>query len=441
MRKTLQAALYVALCYGITLVIGYSLPKYKWAMNPFLVLLLFDGYLWTSVSPVIKRYSVAIRILAWLFFWYGFLLIIFCLVYGSFVSFLDWDIGFRTDILNIIFITYVAKLIPEGFLAVKDLVNLIRRVLPSDGPVIRFRPDRAGWFMKTGWVAGTLVFIALLLGMLVWIYDFRVKEETVAIKGLPTSFNGLRIAQISDIHLGSWTSKQSLEKAITIVNNLKPDIIFVTGDLVNYATSESKGFVSILGRLKAKDGIFVIFGNHDYGQYVKFRDPKEITENIDALCDLYKNLGWKLLRNQQYVMIRGNDSIAILGVENWGTAERFPKLADIVKAEKGTENIGTKLLLSHDPAYWEHIITKHHPEVDMTFSGHTHGGQIGLETSWARFSVLSPVDKYWAGMYVNTNPDGSVQRLYVNRGLGTIGYAGRIGILPEITLFTLKSVR
>jgi uncharacterized protein len=441
MRKALQGALYIAICYGIVLIIGYSLPKYKWAMNPFMLLLLLDGYLWTSIAPVIRKYGIILRIFLWFFYWYAFLLIIFCLVYGAFVAFLDWNIGFRTDILNIIFMTYVAKLIPIGFLGVKDIVNVIRRSLPSNGPIIRFRPDHAGWFMKTGWIAGSCMFLALLSGMLIWIYDFRVKEETVEIQGLPPAFNGMTIAQISDIHLGSWTSRSSLEKAINMVNDLKPDVIFMTGDMVNYATSESNGFVNILAKLKARDGIFVIMGNHDYGQYMRFKDPKEIDENIDALCLLYKNLGWKLLRNEQFVMIRGTDTIAILGVENWGMANRFPKLADIIKAEKGTENIATKLLLSHDPSYWEHIIIRHHPEIDMTFSGHTHGGQIGIETSRVRFSTLSLKDTYWAGMYEKKSSDGSLQRLYVNRGLGTIGYAGRIGILPEITLFTLKTAR
>jgi len=251
---------------------------------------------------------------------------------------------------------------------------------------------------------------------------------------------GFRIVQISDIHLGSWVSKNELKEAVTIINDLKADVVFFTGDLVNYSTEEAYPFEQILKSVQSKYGVYSILGNHDYGDYKRWSSKEAKARNMEEMFDFYKHLGWKLLLNENQVIEIEGEEIAIIGVENWGSMSRFQKYGDIEKAIAGVEDKPVKLLLSHDPSHWELIISKYRTTIDVTFAGHTHGAQFGIEIPGMRWSPAQYIYNYWAGLYSLLNPiTNDKQYLYVNRGIGAIGYPGRVGILPEITVVDLHS--
>lgn len=439
MKKFLKAGIYLAVCLLLYFLLRDAFPKYAGAIKVYFILWILDGYLWISTASYLRKRGRAVYILLGFVYWIPLLLIISGLIAGWFRAFTGWDIFWRTEYLNILQTGYVVKLIPYIGRILSDLMLLVFGTRKPEALYGLKRREPRNRIMIISWVLGISLGLTLLAGHVFWQYRFRMEKTDLTIDDLPPAFNRLRIVQISDLHLGNWICRPKLDELVSRVNRLNPDLIFVTGDLATFTSTDVRQFKEELGQLKAKEGIFVIYGNHDYGQYYKVHNLQDVYDNMDLFNKTYQDLGWTLLNNAQRILVRGTDSIAILGVENWGAEERFPKLADIVQAEKGTENVRTKLLLSHDPTYWEQFITKRHPEIDVTFSGHTHGGQIGLETPNLRFSLVSTLHPYWAGLYADTTAAGTVHYLYVNRGAGTVGYFGRIGILPEITLFILHS--
>jgi predicted MPP superfamily phosphohydrolase len=268
-------------------------------------------------------------------------------------------------------------------------------------------------------------------------FDFQLRKVSINSDRIPQSFKGLKIVHISDFHLGSWYGKKPLQKAVDMINELKPDIIFFTGDMVNYATNETVGYTDILKQLKAKKGVYAILGNHDYGDYVKWNSAEEKQKNMQDFEDFYKQISWILLKNENIRIQSDSSFISIVGVENWGKDVRFPKKGDISKALQGVDNNDYTILLSHDPSHFENLIGLKYPQVDLCLSGHTHGMQMGISTDNFEWSPAQLQYKYWGGLYENTI-NGKKQYLYVNRGIGVIGYPGRIGIKPEITLIELN---
>ena len=209
---------------------------------------------------------------------------------------------------------------------------------------------------------------------------------------------------------------------------------------MNYTTDEAFEFEDIFKKLKAQYGVFCVLGNHDYGDYKRWESKEAKNQNMEELYSFFSRVGWKLLRNENHVIQKGNEKIAIIGVENWGSLGRFQKYGDLDKAIKGVENIPVKILLSHDPSHWELKVNNLPVTIDLTFSGHTHGAQFGVEIHGIKWSPAQYIYKYWAGLYSELNSmTGNKQYLYVNRGTGSIGYPGRVGILPEITLVELQS--
>jgi uncharacterized protein len=313
-------------------------------------------------------------------------------------------------------------------------VKRTRKPLPQDKNAM----SRGKFIRTVGLATGGLFFSGMIIGMVKWAHDFRVKYITLQLPRLPKSFDGLRMVQISDVHLGSWASARPIEEVAEIVNSLEPDLVVFTGDLVNYSTPEAYKFRSALENIRSKMGIYAILGNHDYGDYVNWPSEADKEKNMQQMYDFYNELGWKLLRNEHVMLESEGEKIALIGVENWSANPRFPKLGNLPVAMAGTETAPVKILLSHDPTHFEHEVSKSYPGIDLTLSGHTHGFQFGVDLKRFRWSLAQYVYKYWAGMY-QVNKGGSTQYLYVNRGLGTIGYPGRVGILPEITLFTLEA--
>lgn len=426
------------------LVILNQFPK-EAGRFPFLVVLfLSDYYLWRSLGTWFKRQGNLIKSIIFLLYWLP--LILLSITIGSRMIAFELIADERLGILvqGFIFSAYAAKLLPVLFLILADLIKgskfLIKKIhtkhqknnAQQNGDKI----TRSRFIQQIGLVSGGLLFTGLLAGMIKWVHDFKIHRHSLKLPNLPKSFDGLRIVQISDIHLGSWGPMDELEVAFNRINELKPDVIFFTGDLVDYKTDEAYRFEKILSTLNANFGVFAILGNHDYGDYMRWPSAEAKAKNMTDLFALYRRIGWKLLKNNHAILEREGSKIAIIGVENWGAIARFPQYGDIEQAKMNTDEASVKLLLSHDPSHWEKIISTEHPDIDLTFSGHTHGFQFGVEIKNFKWSPAQYAYKYWAGLYENNS---SGQYLYVNRGLGTVGYPGRVGILPEITVFELYS--
>ncbi|KGL60036.1 metallophosphoesterase [Polaribacter sp. Hel1_33_49] len=282
-----------------------------------------------------------------------------------------------------------------------------------------------------GLCSGFLPFFVILYGFFRALYRFKVHHVTVKHKKLPKPFNGLKIIQISDIHLGSFNYKYHiLDKAIKVINDAQPDFIFFTGDLVNNYAWELIGWEKVFKKLIAKKGKYAILGNHDYGDYSEWNSAQEKQDNFEKIKEFYKTIDFKLLLNQSEIIEKKKGKLAIIGVENWGKAP-FKQYGNLQEALKNVSEIPFKILLSHDPTHWrEEVIKK--TGISLTLSGHTHGMQVGFQYKKMKWSPIKYKYKHWAGLY-NENE----KYLYVNRGLGWVGFPGRLGMRPEITLFKL----
>ena len=425
------------------LFISYSMPRYTGQYVFFMVLVLADIYLWSSIKKAVFNYKKWLMASITILYWLPFITLIFFAAVATVVPIIDWNDPLRTYVLGFIMVFYTAKLLPIIFLLLADFVRVINRTfqLAKKDERKKINAEKEGitrskFLQYVGFISGGLVLGTMFIGMFKWVYQFNLVKEKIKMPNLPASFNGLKIVQISDMHLGSWTSEKPLEQAVEMINATNPDLILFTGDLVNYATKEAFRFEETLKKLQAKMGIYAILGNHDYGDYVKWPSPEAKEENMTELFDFFDRLDWKLLNNENHIFENGVDKFALLGVENWGANPRFPQLGDIDKAMMGTEDADFRILMTHDPTHWDKVIIPNDYKIDLSLSGHTHGFQFGIEKKGIKWSPAQWMYKHWAGLYQD---EQTGRYLYVNRGLGVIGYPGRIGILPEITLFELTS--
>ncbi len=263
-------------------------------------------------------------------------------------------------------------------------------------------------------------------------YKYQLVHKKVTIKNLPESFKGFKIIHISDIHSGSLKEIDAVQKGIDLIQKQKPDLILFTGDLVNDRATEMNELSSVFGQLTAPKGVYSILGNHDYGDYVQWPSKQAKEENLTALKEVHAAMGWRLLMNEHVTIQHNGEQIKLVGIENWGAKARFPKYGQMDKAMDGVDPNEVIILMSHDPSHWEAQVISAYPQVDLMLSGHTHGMQFGLENPYFKWSPVQWVYKQWAGLYQQGN-----QKLYVNRGFGFLGYPGRVGIMPEITLLEL----
>jgi len=282
-----------------------------------------------------------------------------------------------------------------------------------------------------GLFAGFLPFLMICYGIFRTLYRFKVHRVKINFDELPPNFNELRIVHISDLHLGSFRSRYHiLDRAIKLINHLEPDFIFFTGDLVNNHAWELKGWQAVLKKLNAKTGKYAVLGNHDYGDYGKWKSEERKRANFESIKYFYKKIDFKLLLNEAESIEKDGQKIAIVGVENWGNPP-FKQYGDLKLALKSVDNIPFKILLSHDPSHWNEEVKKH-TNIALTLSGHTHGMQAGINIKSKNWSPIQYKYKQWAGLYKHFN-----QYLYVTRGLGWMGFPGRLGMRPEITLIEL----
>jgi predicted MPP superfamily phosphohydrolase len=294
-------------------------------------------------------------------------------------------------------------------------------------------PERRRFLSLIAMGIAALPFGALLYGMYRGKYNFKVLKYEMAFDGLPDAFDGYQITQISDVHSGSFDNRKKIAYAIDLINEQQSDSILFTGDMVNNKASEMEPWKELFSKLEAKDGMYSILGNHDYGDYIDWTTDELKAENLESLKRIQKEIGFDLLLNESRYLKKGNDQIALVGVENWGRGG-FKKAGDLKKAASAIHKDDFKILLSHDPSHWEDVVIHDDYHYHLTLSGHTHGMQFGIEIpGWFKWSPVKWRYKYWAGIYEEMG-----QFINVNRGFGFLGYPGRVGIWPEITVITLK---
>lgn len=419
----------------------WSMPHYTGMYLAGLVLIMGDIYLWSAFRQRVFSYNRLLKILLIVLYWLPLASVAFVVVGADIIPIVDWNDIFRNYLFGFIIVAYTSKLLPVIFLLLADSVRIISRSfhLSKKQKRKQINEDHKGitrskFLQYLGFLSGGLIMGSMFVGMFKWVFEFKVYGEKIPIKNLPSSFKGLKIVQISDFHLGNWGFIKPMEEAIETIMSLKPDLIVFTGDLVTFSTREAFRFEQQLKKLKAPMGIYATLGNHDYGLYVTWPDQKAKEKNMTDLYAFYKRIGWTLLNNENVIFEKENGKLALAGVENWGANKRFPRYGKIDEALKGTEDIPVKILLSHDPSHWDRVIVPGNYPVNLTLSGHTHGFQFGIESKNIKWSPAQYVYKHWAGLYKNPL---SNRYLYVNRGIGSIGYPGRIGIMPEITLLEL----
>ncbi|HBH05628.1 MAG TPA: metallophosphatase [Flavobacteriales bacterium] len=343
-------------------------------------------------------------------------------------------------LFGLIILFYIPKILFSLFIFADDISYGVQFVLSKLKPASPADPvgeqlSRRMFLYQAGAVVATIPFLGAAYGMIKGRFDFKVVRKTITASNFPSSFNGLRVVQISDAHLGSFfDNKKPVQKAFDSINALEPDLILFTGDMVNNYSIEAENWIDSFKGLKAKLGKFAIVGNHDYGDYSSWPDEQRKQANFDRLIEIEQEMGFEVLLNQNKVLERNGEKLAIIGVENWGI-KPFPQKGDVQKAKSGAEEAPYKILMSHDPSHWDEIVLKEHSDIDITLSGHTHGAQFGVQLGNIKWSPVKYKYPRWAGMYEEGN-----QKLYVNRGFGYIGFPGRVGMPPEITCLEFSSI-
>lgn len=408
-----------------------------------ILLLAFDLYCYKAILSVFKNWQPKTKNTFKFSYWgYTILLIIgvFCSIYFKTVLFLS----LKSIILVAFFLTLVCKFMMLPFLLVDDLKRLVIKSIrftkeksksvehnQIEGEVI----SRSAFLVKAGLVTAAIPLTSLSWGIVSGAYDYQIKRVKLVLPNLPKAFDGITMAQLSDIHSGSFYNKIAVKGGIDMLLAEKPDFVLFTGDLVNNLTNELRDYQDIFAKVKAPLGVYSTLGNHDYGDYYFGREKSPArTKNLQDMLVSHKNMGWDLLMNENRRIKVDGEEIGVLGVENWGNG-RFPKYGKLDLAHQNTQDLPVKLLLSHDPSHWRGEVLEKYKDIDATFSGHTHGMQFGVRLKDFQWSPVEYLYKEWAGLYQQQQ-----QQLYVNVGYGFLGYPGRVGILPEITIFTLSRV-
>jgi len=339
----------------------------------------------------------------------------------------------RAQITISLFLIFILpKIFIVLFLLVDDIFRTGGYLVGLTKPTENFFPERRKFLSLMGLGLGGVLSALFIDGITFGKYRHTVRRVKVKFANLPKSFKGYKIIQISDVHSGSFSDPSKLQHAIDLINEQNPDLVLFTGDMVNNVADEFKPFIPLFSKIKAKDGKFAVLGNHDYGDYVKWNSKDEQNKNLETLIDYQRQAGFDMLRNENRIIEKDGENIYILGVENWGL-KPFPQYGDINKALENVPQNATKILMSHDPTHFDYVVKKHPKDIHLTLSGHTHGMQFGLDLKNIKWSPVQYRYPKWADLY-----ESGGKMLYVNRGFGVLGYPGRVGVLPEITLFELS---
>lgn len=412
-----------------------------------IILIAVDFYVFQAIKTVFDdKSSTTTKIIYWVF-WVLNILTILSVVAYNFVPRNGFILTITRFFLVWSVIFYFSKFFAVLFLFFDDIYRLALWVYyqfagyPVQEVVVKMPNDtlqsegipRSEFLSRAGLIAATTPLVTMSYGILSGAHDYQIHRKTLYLPNLPQSFDGFRFAQLSDIHSGSFFNKVAVKGGIEMLLKEKPDAVFFTGDLVNNEANEMREYQDIFAKVKAPMGVYSTLGNHDYGDYVMWESVEAKRKNLDNLKAIHANMGWHLLMNESKYIEQGGDKIAVIGIENWSAKGRFPKYGSLAKAHEHTEEASVKILLSHDPSHWRAEVLEQYKDIDLMLAGHTHGMQFGIEIGGFRWSPVQYFYDEWADLYTQGR-----QHLYVNRGFGYIGYPGRIGILPEITIFELK---
>lgn len=360
-------------------------------------------------------------------------------VFGALLPWLSLSLSPSSELLfrAALFACFIGLFLSVPLLIIGDLARFVRSLLSrqradsKDSDTKQFRSRRN--FLSTAAITvGAVPFSSLLVGI-GGRYRYKLHRYELQFANLPKAFDNYTIVQLSDLHLGSFDDLNAVKEGLDLVNDEHPDLLLFTGDMVNNKSEEADPFVQMLRELRAKDGKYSVLGNHDYGTYNQDFDVTAARADVERLIDLQRQMGFKNLRNESVQIRREGTFFQLVGVENWG-AGRFLKAGDLAAASNNLDPEIFTLLMSHDPSHWEAEILDHNHPIDLTLSGHTHGFQYGIEVAGWQWSPAKLRYPQWAGMYEKNN-----RLINVNRGFGFLGYPGRFGIWPEITVIRLKS--
>lgn len=324
-------------------------------------------------------------------------------------------------LMGLMLLTFIPRLFSLPVLFFEDATRLFRGFPPRS--------------IAMSWVAigvAGLLFLIVLFGITRGRHFYRVRRETIFFPDLPEAFDGFTITQITDVHAGSFTDANGVQRGLDLVNAQHSDVILFTGDLVNNKASEMDPWIPAFSKLKAPMGKFSVLGNHDYGHYIPWESEQAQQENLARLKQVHSEIGFRLLLNEGVPLEKNGETISLLGVENWSRGSSH-NLGDLTKATTAVPEESFKILMSHDPTHWEGATLGHDQHVHLTFAGHTHGMQFGIELFGIKWSPIQYIYKQWAGLYQRSG-----RFLYVNRGFGFLGLKGRIGMWPEVAVITLK---
>ena len=396
-----------------------------------LVLFVIELYAYQAVRTLVKTKSVLVS--------YQILSVVFlAFIIYSFTQF-DRSVGQTSQTMRtmgLVLLIYLPKIILTLVLLSEDVFRIgfgtVNHFAKFDKS-IDFLSSRRKFVSQIGLGLAAIPFLSLIYGETIGKYNYKVIKQRIFFPDLPDAFDGFTITQISDVHSGSFDNPEKINYAIDLINEQNSDMILFTGDIVNTHAKEMHPWIDTFRRIKQHPyGKYSVLGNHDYGEYITWPSDAAKEENFQNIKNLYGQIDFKLLLNEHTFIEKGNDKIALIGVENWGT--NFKKVGDINLAANHLKNEDFKILMSHDPSHWECEVKNHPKNIHLTLSGHTHGFQFGIEIPGViKWSPIQYIYKQWAGLYENFG-----RYVYVNRGFGFHAYSGRVGIMPEITVIQLK---
>jgi len=407
-----------------------------------IIWLLIDFYCFNAFKTALQNTQNYSKVITLTLYWVVDLFLISSILYLNFSGKLEnGGVKSFSLLFGLTVVSLSPKLIITPFLLIEDIVRIFIYSFQKITSILylnQMEPTFIGRRKIVSQISiglAVIPFLGLIYGIVRGKYDYRVHKVDVFFDDLPLEFDGFKITQLSDIHSGSFDNKEAVEKGVKLANDQNSDLIVFTGDLVNNKAEEMDEWIPTFSKLKAPFGQYSILGNHDYGDYVKWDSEEEKKNNLKRLKEVHKEIGFNLLLNTTVKVKKGNSSIALIGVENWGM-RGFHQYGDLDKAISSIDQSEFKILLSHDPSHWEQKTLKHEKHVHLTLAGHTHGMQFGIEIPGFKWSPVKYIYKQWAGAYKKNG-----KYLYINRGFGFIGYPGRVGILPEVTVLTLKRTK
>ena len=404
-----------------------------------IIMLLLDAYIFQAIKTVSLSASPKTKTIIFSIYWIVSILAIVGFLIFVFTSSEFLPKRVRTYLFATVIGLFFAKFIAAVFFLVDDVRRLIQwaagKILFTNTEGSQMNEggiSRSVFLSWVGLAAGSTLFGSLVYGFSNK-YNYQVKRIKLSFDNLPQSFKGLKILHFSDVHSGSFTNKKAVLHGVEKIMAENADLIIFSGDLVNDKATEMKDYMDVFNKIKAPMGVYSTFGNHDYGDYMRWpQDGISKEQNLKNLAQVHADLGWRLMMDEHVSLEKNGEEIALIGIQNWSAKARFPKYGNMAKAYAGSEKYPFKILISHDPSHWDAEVRPKYSDVDLMLSGHTHGMQFGIEIPGFKWSPVQYVYKEWAGLY-----EEGKQKLYVNRGYGFIGYPGRVGILPEITVIEL----